>query len=235
MSGAAGPVSGAATVTVEVFSDVVCPWCLIGRARLERAVAAFTAAEGAPAVDVVYRSFLLEPDAPRDRDGSMTEHLVERMGVGPDVVGRMMDRVAGIAAGEGLDVDLSRVRAISSFDAHRVLRLAHDRGLGRPVKAALMHAHFVEARHLGRAEELTEVAVGAGLDAAEVEAVLAGDAYADAVAADVAAAAAAGVSGVPHFMLAGPGLPPGERLEVSGAQEAAVLEAALGTAAGPRG
>ena len=103
MSGAAGPVSGAATVTVEVFSDVVCPWCLIGRARLERAVAAFTAAEGAPAVDVVYRSFLLEPDAPRDRDGSMTEHLVERMGVGPDVVGRMMDRVAGIAAGEGLD------------------------------------------------------------------------------------------------------------------------------------
>ena len=227
--------TGADAVSVEVFSDVVCPWCLIGRARLERVVAAFTAAAAVPAVDVVYRSFLLEPDAPRDRDGTMTDHLVERMGVGPDVVGRMMERIAGIAAGEGLDVDLARVRAISSFDAHRVLRLAHDRGLGRTVKAALMQAHFVDARNLGRPDELVEVAVTAGLDGAEVAAVLAGDAYADAVAADVAAARAAGVSGVPHFTLTGPGLPPGERLEVSGAQEAAVLEAALASAAGPRG
>ena len=233
MSDPAGTATG--TVSVEVFSDVVCAWCLIGRARLERVVAAFTAAEGAPAVDVVYRSFLLEPDAPRDRDGSLTDHLAERMGVGPEVIDRMMERIAGIAAGEGLDIDLSRVRAISSFDAHRVLRLAHDRGLGRPVKAALMHAHFVDDRHLGRPDELTEIASAAGLDAAEVAAVLAGDAYADAVTADVAAAAAAGVSGVPHFVLTGPGLPAGERLEVSGAQEAAVLEVALATAAGPRG
>lgn len=237
MSAAAGPAVGpaatGAAVHVEVFSDVVCPWCLIGRARLERAVAAFTAEPGAPAVDVTYRSFLLEPDAPRDRDDAMADHLVEHMGVGPDVVERMMARVAGIAAAEGLDVDLARVRAISSFDAHRVLRLAHDRGLGRPVKEALMRAHFVDARHLGRPDELTEVAAAAGLDAAEVAEVLADGAYADAVAADVAAAAAAGVSGVPHFRFTGPGVPAGEVLEVGGAQEAAVLRAVLATAAGP--
>jgi predicted DsbA family dithiol-disulfide isomerase len=223
------------TVRVEVFSDVVCPWCLIGRARLECVVAAFTAEPDAPEVDVVYRSFLLEPDAPRDRDGSMTEHLVERMGVGPDVVERMMARVAGIAAGEGLAVDLARVRAISSFDAHRVLRLAHERGLGRGVKEAMMRAHFVEARNLCRPDELADVAVAAGLDVDEVAALLAGDAYADAVAADVAAAAAAGVSGVPHFRFTGPGVTAGEPLEVSGAQEDAVLRAALETAARPRG
>ncbi len=222
-------------VVVEVFSDVVCPWCLIGRTRLERTVAAFSAEPGAPEVEVVYRSFLLEPDAPRDRDVSVVEHLVERMGVGPDVVARMVERVEGIAATEGLAVDLSRVRAISSVDAHRVLRLAHDRGLGRPVKEALMRAHFVEARDLGRSEELAAVAAAAGLDAAEVAAVLAGDAYAEAVAADVAAARDLGISGVPHFTFTGPGLDAGEVLEVAGAQEDRVLRAALGTAAGPRG
>ena len=222
-----------AVVTVEAVIYVVCPWCLIGHARLSRAIDAVAA--DVPRVDVTYRSFLLEPDAPRDRDASMVEHLVGRMGVGPDVVDRMLARVTAVAAAEGLAVDLARVRPISSFDAHRVLRLAHDRGVGGPVASALLRAHFVEGRHLGRRDELTRVAAEAGLDATEVAAVLAGDAYADAVAVDVAAAAAAGISGVPHFSLAGPGLPPGERLEVSGAQEVAVLETALRTAAGARG
>jgi predicted DsbA family dithiol-disulfide isomerase len=222
----------APVVTVEAVIDVVCPWCLIGHARLSRAIAAV----GRDArVEVAYRTFLLEPDAPRDRDEPMVAQLVRRMGVGSDVVDRMLARVAAVAAGEGLDVDLARVRAVSSFDAHRVLRLAHARGCGGPVAAALLDAHFVAGRHLGRHADLVEVAVAAGLDAAEVAAVLAGDAFADAVAADVAAAAAAGISGVPHFSFVGPALPPGERLEVGGAQEVAVLEAALRTVAGPPG
>ncbi len=198
---------------VEIWSDVVCPWCFIGKRRFERAVAAFP-----HPVEVVYRSFELDPSAPVGGTETVVASLVERYG-GEARVAQMQEHVAGLAEEVGLHLRLAETLHTSTVDAHRVLHLALESGgptLQHAVTEALMAAYFEDVRDVSDHEVLREVAVAAGLDLIEVDDVLASDRYRDAVAADIAQARAYGAGGVPFFVLE-------DAYAVSGAQPVEVF------------
>jgi predicted DsbA family dithiol-disulfide isomerase len=205
-------------VKVEVWSDVVCPWCYVGKRRLESAVAQF----GEP-VEVEFKSFELDPSAPRVREGSNAERLRVKYGWSEDELEAMQTRIKGIGAGEGIDLRVEDTRSGNSFDAHRLLHLAKERGLQPELKERLMRAYFTEAEPIGEPDVLARLAVEVGLDADEVADVLASDRYADAVWADEQLAAQLGINGVPFFVVGG-------RYAISGAQPAELILQALETA-----
>ncbi|MBE7325057.1 DsbA family oxidoreductase [Nocardioides sp. Y6] len=194
---------------IEIWSDVVCPWCYIGKRRLETALSDFAHADE---VEVVWRSYQLDPTAPRGESVSTLEALGARFG-GPDQVRQMLARTQEMAAAEGLHFGDASLHA-NTEDAHRLLHLALDAGgasLQGELKEALLAAHFVDNRDLGDHAVLQDVAVTVGLPAARVDAVLASQEYADAVRADVEQARAYGATGVPFFVVEG-------KYGVSGAQ-----------------
>jgi len=205
-------------VRVEIWSDVVCPWCYIGKRRFERALAAF---EHRDEVEVRWRSFELDPHAPREGgDEEPAARLARKYGMTVEEARAAQDRVTGLAAEEGLAYRLDAARPANTFDAHRLLHLAADRGVQGAVKEGLMAAHFTAARPIGDPETLVAVAAEAGLDEAAAREVLAGDAYAEDVAADERDAAELGISGVPFFVL-------DRRYGISGAQPAELIHQAL--------
>jgi predicted DsbA family dithiol-disulfide isomerase len=189
-------------LAVEIWSDVVCPWCYLGKRRFENALAEF---EHRDEVEVRYRSFELNPAAPP---------VAERRQHGGE------ERLTAMAAEEGLEYHLDATRPGNTFDAHRLLQLAADRGVQPDVKERLMRAYFTEGEAVGDRDALVRVVAEAGLDADEARAVLAGDRYADAVREDEALAARIGIQGVPFFVL-------GRRFGVSGAQPAELMLEAL--------
>lgn len=204
---------------IEIWSDVVCPWCYIGKRRLETALADFGHADE---VEIVWRSYQLDPSAPKDEVVTTVEALGAKFPGGPEQVTEMLARTRGIAAEEGLTFGEHSVHA-NTVDAHRVLHLALEVGgpaLQGALKEALLHAHFVDNRNVGDAEVLTDVAVSTGLPADRVAAVLAGDEYADAVTTDVAQARAYGATGVPFFVVDG-------KYGVAGAQASEVFSQVL--------
>ncbi|HEV3191589.1 MAG TPA: DsbA family oxidoreductase [Polyangiaceae bacterium] len=200
-------------LTVDVWSDIVCPWCAIGDRRLTAALAAFGHHDS---VDVVWHAFELDPSAPAVRGGDHVEHLARKYGRSTAQARQMIQRVIDIAAQDGLDLKLFGTRGGNTFDAHRVLRLATERGLHQPVKERFFHAYFTEGEAIGDRAVLVRLAGEAGLDADEVRAVLASNRYADEVRADETAAQSIGVTGVPFFVFDG-------RFAVSGAQPVEVL------------
>jgi predicted DsbA family dithiol-disulfide isomerase len=204
-------------LSVEVFSDVVCPWCYIGKRRFEAALARFA---HAGEVEVTWRSFELDPDAPRDRQGPPAERLAEKYGVSLEEAQAMNARVTEAAAQDGLEYHLDRARGGNTFDAHRIIHLAAAHGLQDEAKERLMRAYFTEGEAIADPETLVRLIAEVGVDAAQARAALAGDAYADAVRADEELAARMGVSGVPFFVL-------GRRYGVSGAQPPEALLQAL--------
>lgn len=198
---------------VEIWSDVVCPWCFIGKRRFEQAVEAFP-----HPVDVVYRSFELDPSAPVGGTDTVVASLAERYG-GEERVARMQEHVAGLAQEVGLHLRLDETLHTNTVDAHRLLHLALARGgpaLQHELTEALMAAYFEQVRDVSDHEVLHEVAGSVGLDAAEVDEVLAGDRYRDAVFADIEQARAYGAGGVPFFVFE-------EAYAVSGAQPVEVF------------
>jgi predicted DsbA family dithiol-disulfide isomerase len=204
-------------VKVEIWSDVVCPWCYIGKRRFERALEAFP-----HEVEVVFRSFELDPAAPVRSGETVTASLARKYG-GAERVAAMQEHVRRQAADEGLVFRLDETPHANTVDAHRLLHLALDEyGLEvqARVKEALMSAYFEDARDVSDPAVLREVATAVGLESGRIEAVLTGDEYADDVRADVAAAAAYGANGVPFFVFEG-------RYAVSGAQPAEVFGRAL--------
>lgn len=185
---------------IEIWSDVVCPWCYIGKRRLEKALEGF---EHADDVEVTWRSFQLDPSTPKDNAASTLDYLGEKFPGGPAQVKEMLARTRGIAAEEGLTFADDTVHS-NTIDAHRLLHLAHEAGgneLQGALKEALFSAHFSEGRHAGDAAVLRDVAVATGLDPVRVDEVLAGDAYAADVQADIDQARAYGASGVPFFVV----------------------------------
>jgi len=205
------------TLAVDVWSDVVCPWCRIGRAHLEDALTRFPHADR---VQVTYRSFELEPDAPTERTESVVEHLARRYGTDPAQVSGMVDTVTARGVEAGIDFRFDIARSGNTFDAHRLLHLALERGQQAQVVSALMDAYFTQGRPIGDPETLEDVAVEAGLDRDEVRDVLGTDRYADRVRADEAMARDLQIGGVPFFVFGG-------RLAASGAQPSDVLLRAL--------
>lgn len=217
---------------IEIWSDVVCPFCYIGKRRLEHALSEF---EHSDEVELVYRSFELDPGAPAVGTQPVVEALADKYGGGLPNAHAMMDRMAGMAAESGLEFDYAHATHTRTVDAHRLLHLALGEGgpsAQEVLKEALLEAYFTRGRSMGDPEVLREVAVGAGLEAGRVEQVLGSQEYADKVAGDVAQARAYGISGVPFYVLDG-------RLGVSGAQPVEVfvqaLEQAWRAAADPAG
>jgi predicted DsbA family dithiol-disulfide isomerase len=200
-------------VRIDIWSDVVCPWCYIGKRRLESALAGF---EHADEVEVVWHSYQLDPGAPTEPNESVAEHLGRKYGGGPAAGAQMIDRVEAVAAEEGLVYRLHHAQRANTVDAHRLLHLALEEsgpGAQDRLEEALLAAYFTEARNVADHDVLREVATGAGLDPARVDEVLGSDAYAAAVQADIDRAHAYGSSGVPFFVIDG-------RYGVSGAQPA---------------
>jgi predicted DsbA family dithiol-disulfide isomerase len=200
-------------VLVEVWSDIVCPWCYIGKRRFERAIASF---EGREDVEVVWRAFELDPHAPRVQEGSIAALLAAKYGGGLERAQAMMDHVTAEAAAEGLAYRFDIARRGSSFDAHRVAHLAAELGAQEAFVERVMAAYFGEGAAIGEHDVLLRLATEVGLDAARAREVLAGDAYAESVRADEAIAARLGITGVPCFVF-------DRRTGAMGAQPADVL------------
>ncbi len=183
-------------VLVEIWSDVVCPWCYIGKRRFEAALARF---DHRDEVEVRWRSLELNPSAATTGDVDLVRHLAGKYGVAPAEAEAMIQRITAAAAGEGLEYSLEKARPTGSFDAHRLLHLAADRGCQDELKERLLAAYCVEGRHVGDPETLVDLAVEAGLEAADARQVLESDAYATAVRADEAEGHQLGLTGVPFF------------------------------------
>jgi predicted DsbA family dithiol-disulfide isomerase len=205
---------------IEIWSDVVCPWCFVGKRRLESALAGF---EHADEVEVVYRSFELDPTAPTHGHELSTGVLARKYGRPEAEMRQVQQQLIDLAAEEGLAFRLFDTVHTNTVDAHRLLHLALETGgaaLQRELKEALLSAYFEQAEDVGDHDVLARVAVGVGLDEARVREVLAGREYADAVAADVAQARAYGATGVPFFVV-------DRAYGISGAQPAEVFAQVL--------
>ncbi|HTQ89304.1 MAG TPA: DsbA family oxidoreductase [Streptosporangiaceae bacterium] len=206
---------------IEIWSDVVCPWCYIGKRRLERALGEF---EHADEVEVTWRSFQLNPDAPATAVPTL-DYLAQRFGPQAQA---MTARVAELGKGEGLNLDFASSLTVNTLEAHRMLHLAADLGIGDAAKERLLRAHFTEGADVSDHETLTKLMVEAGpLQASTVEArvreVLAGTEYADAVQADIDMARRLGANGVPFFVI-------DRKYGISGAQAPETFLHALRTA-----
>ena len=183
---------------IEIWSDVVCPWCYIGKRRLEAALAAFPHRDE---VEVTWRSFQLDPTTEREGEELNVERLARKFGVSVSDAQAMEQQVTGIAAGAGLEYHLENTRPTNTFDLHRVLHLAADHGVQGAAKEAFLSANFVEGRDLQDVPTVVALAVGAGVPEDEVRRVLADPtAYAAEVEADRVEAAALGANGVPFFV-----------------------------------
>lgn len=185
---------------MEIWSDVVCPWCYIGKRRLEAALDRF---EHRDAVELRWRSFELDPSAPAVREGHYVGRLAAKYGVAVDEAQAMIDRMTATAAGVGLDVRFDIARPGNTFDAHRLLHLAAERGVQGALKERLFAATFTEGEPIADRHALVRLAPSVGLDADEVRSVLASDAYAEDVREDERRAAAYGIRGVPFFVVDG--------------------------------
>jgi predicted DsbA family dithiol-disulfide isomerase len=201
---------------VDIWSDIVCPWCYIGKRRFDQALASFG---GQDEVEVVHHSFELDPSFDRDRPQLLLDMLAAKYRLDPEQAGQAEARVAAQAAADGLGYTSDRLVG-NTFDAHRLVHLGADRGRGAETLQRLYEAHFAEGRPVFTPADLAVVAAEAGLDPDEARQVLDGGGYADAVRADEAAAAEVGISAVPFFVLDG-------TYGVSGAQPASVLAEVL--------
>jgi predicted DsbA family dithiol-disulfide isomerase len=205
------------TLKIDVWSDIVCPWCAIGKRRLEVALSRFPHRDD---VEVVWRAFELDPSAPAVRDGDQATRLAEKYGRTKAQAEAMIQGVTDTAAKDGLQFDLARSRSGNTFDGHRVLHLAAERGLQDAVKERFFRGYMSEREAIGDREVLVRLASEAGLAAEEVRAVLASDRYASEVREEEETARKLGIHGVPFFVLAG-------KYAISGAQPADVILRAL--------
>ncbi|MGY1741284.1 MULTISPECIES: DsbA family oxidoreductase [unclassified Blastococcus] len=198
---------------VEVWSDVVCPWCYIGKRRLEAALERFPHRDE---VEVVWRSFELDPSVPEGETHPTLPALAAKYGRSVEEMRGMMRHVEETAAGEGLRYDLANGVSGNTLLAHELLHLAAERGRQGEMKERLLHAHFEQGRSVFDVDSLAALAVEVGLDEAEVRAALADSRYRQAVRDDVATARALGATGVPFFVV-------DRRYGASGAQPADLL------------
>ena len=207
-------------IKVDVWSDVACPWCYIGKRNLEAGMAAYTESGERPPVEVEYHSFELAPDTPLDFDGSELDYLMGVKSIGRDAAEQMLARVSAIAADVGLEYDFESVKHTRTVKAHQLVHYAKAHGLQAEAKERLLRAYFVEGRHIGREPELADLAAEINLDRADVLRSLKADDYLPAVLADQQLAIGYGIRGVPFYVI-------GERYGLSGAQPPETFASAL--------
>lgn len=215
---------------IDIWSDVVCPFCWIGKRHLETALEAFRTQHPGTEVDVVWRAYELDPSSPRLLGESPTESSAEMLsrkyGMPLADAEAAQEQMAARFTELGLEFNWRSAKFCSTFDAHRLAALAADHGRGNEVDEGLRRAHFTDGLAISDPSVLRRIGHEAGLPADAVEAMLAGDEFADRVREDVEAARGIGVQGVPFFVFDG-------RLAVSGAQPVEVFEHALEQALAP--
>lgn len=204
-------------MNIEIWSDVVCPWCYLGKRRLEHALEGF---ENKDEVTISWRSFELDPNAPAEDLGDPLERLIAKYGMTREQAEEGQARLTHLAEAEGLEYHLDRARPANTFDAHRLTRLAADHGLEGDAVERLFHAHFTEGLPIGDPQTLTSLFTELGVPATEVRDVLEGDRFADQVREEEALAARFGAQGVPFYVL-------DRRYAMSGAQPTEVFAAAI--------
>ena len=209
---------------VDIWSDVICPWCYVGKARFEKALDSFAHRDE---VEVIYHSFELDPSSPRGQRESNLTMLSKKFGKSPAEALALDDQVGSLARAEGLGFDSDRPVG-NTFDVHRVLHLGLDRGVQQALLDAVNEAYFGQGRQVFDRDVITEIAAGAGLDGAAAGDVIDGDAYAEEVRQDELQARELGVSGVPFFVF-------DMALGVSGAQPTEMFASALQQAWDRRG
>lgn len=202
---------------IEVWSDIACPWCYIGKHRLDTALANFAHAEK---VEVVWRSYQLDPGAPRVSEMNLNQILSEKHGFPSAQAVAMNDKMRQMGAKEGLAYRFDIARYGNSFDAHRLIHLARKHGLQSAMEDRLFAAYFGEGKALGDHDTLLALAIEAGLPEAEVRELLASDAFADQVRADTEEARRLNVRGVPFVVI-------DEKYALPGAQSVKVIGDAL--------
>lgn len=202
---------------VEIWSDVACPWCFIGKRRFETALAAFPHREN---VEVIWRSYQLDPGLPDHYDGTEQDYLSTRKGMPADQVAKMFTHVANEAKGEGLAYDFGKVVVANSFTAHRLIHLAAAHGVQDAAKERLLSDHFEHGKDIGNQEYLTALGQDLGIAAGEVAELFSSDKYAEDVRLDFEEARALGVTGVPFFVI-------DRKFGLSGAQPSETFTAAL--------
>jgi predicted DsbA family dithiol-disulfide isomerase len=200
-------------VNVEIWSDIACPWCAVGKRRFEKALAAF---EHRDDVTVTWRAFELDPEAPAERPGNRDEHLAEKYGTSVEQAREMHERMTETAAGEGLDFRFDKARSANTFDAHRMVHLAAAHGRQEAMKERLLLAHFSEGELISDHATLKRLALEAGLPEDEIDDTLTTDRFADDVREDEATARALGIRAVPTFVV-------DRRIALSGAQPPEIL------------
>ena len=205
------------SIHVDVWSDIVCPWCYIGKRKFEAGLAAF---DGAEDVTVTYHSFELAPDTPVDFEGSSADFLAGHKGMPLEQVEQMHRQVTAIAKDVGLNYDFDSVRQTKTLLAHQALHFAKEHGKQLELVERLFQAHFEEGQHVGKVEQLVTLGVEVGLDAEELRAALEDARHAEAVSTDLAQARAYGIQGVPFYVIGG-------KYGVSGAQRPEVFTQAL--------
>jgi predicted DsbA family dithiol-disulfide isomerase len=183
---------------IEIWSDIACPWCYVGKRRFEAALDRF---EHRDDVSITWRSFELDPSAPSEREGERAARLAEKYGMSVERAREMEKQMVETAAGEGLDFRFDIQRSGSTFDGHRVIHLATEHGLGDAMKERLLRAYFTEGELMGDPETLIRLAAEVGLDPDEARQMLASDRYADAVRDDERTASSFGISAVPTFVI----------------------------------
>ena len=195
-------------IKVDIWSDVQCPWCYIGKRRFEAGAAQFGGD-----VEVEYHSYELAPDTPVDFDGTPIDYLSQRKGMPVAKVEEMLARVTSIAASVGLDYHYENVHQTNTVKAHELIHYAKARGRQLDMKERLLKAYFVDGRRVGRIEDLADLAAEIGFERDDVVRALQSNEYLADVKADVARANEYGIQGVPFFVIDG-------KYGVSGAQEA---------------
>lgn len=202
---------------IDIWSDIVCPWCYIGKRRFERALAA---SEHRDEIDVVHRSFQLDSVSERGTAHDHRDRLMVKYGMSRSEADAMQIRMERTAAEEGLEFHLVGGVTGNTVDAHRLLAHACARGMQQVLLERLYRAHFTEQRSVFDLESLAALAGEVGLDKEEAAGVLGGDAYADVVAADIGEARLLGIGGVPYYLF-------DRRQAVAGAQPTESLSRAL--------
>ena len=202
---------------VEIWSDVVCPWCYLGKRRFEKALEQLPFRDE---VEVVHRSFQLDPTAPHDHTVETAAHLASKYGLTKDRAAQMQREMEGRAAQDGLEYHLDGQRSGNTFTAHRLLHLAKTENKQGELIEAMYRAYFTDGRSLFTVDELATIANEVGLDPDDVETVLNDDKFTADVEADIEQARAYGITGVPFYVL-------NSKFAVSGAQSVDVFREAL--------
>ena len=207
-------------ISIDIWSDIACPWCYIGKRNLEKGLEAVAADEDAPQVNITFHSFELSPDTPVDFDGDEVDFLAGHKGMPREQVEQMLSNVTGVAANAGLEYRFDLLQHTNTVKAHELLHFAKAEGRQHEMEERLMSAYFTEGKHVGRIDDLVDLAVEVGLDADRARAALESEEFLPAVRQDQAQARAYGIQGVPFFVVDG-------QYGISGAQPPAAVENVL--------